>query len=227
MGGSCTNSATGTIDAEKLKSNMNLAIDAYISRVDGCPCGSTKIHLFRGPEASEEQVVRSKLLIFLKGSKKQKQELKDTEPTLFEYFQNVWKVRNDHMVPELPAQYIFFLLCCYKDGCIHPCCQAGTTEQCIRWYPGGPPISYLPLPVVDSDRPWGNLSCSTCSGSKFCSGHYKLQVVDVRSTTSLKQMSKPPSSTLKERFASVNMEDQNSMQQIAQEVLLPPEECRI
>lgn len=51
---------------------MNLAIEAYINRVDGSPCGSAKIKLFPGPESSDEQAIRSKLLVFLKGSQIQK-----------------------------------------------------------------------------------------------------------------------------------------------------------
>ena len=227
LGGSCTDSITGNVDAEKLKSNMNLAIEAYISRVDGCPCGGTSIQLFRGPEASEQQAVRSKLLTFLKGSKKQRLKLSETEPRLFEHFQKVWQVRNDHMVHELPTQYIFFLICCYKTGCHHPCCVTGQPAEPVTWYPGGPPISHLPLPIIDGDRPWGN-SCSSCSASKFCSGHYKLQLVDVKNSTVLKQLPKPPSTTLKERFASVNIHQQPSaLQQIAQEVLLSQDECQI
>lgn len=48
---------TGAIDKEKLKENMSLAVDAYISRVNGCPCGDTEIQLYHGPDSSEQQVV--------------------------------------------------------------------------------------------------------------------------------------------------------------------------
>ena len=34
LGGGCGDPATGNIDAEKVKANINLAIEAYISRVD-------------------------------------------------------------------------------------------------------------------------------------------------------------------------------------------------
>ena len=53
-----------------------MAIDAYISRVDGCDCGDTSIRLYRGAECTTRQEVREKLLVFLKGAKKAKEVLK-------------------------------------------------------------------------------------------------------------------------------------------------------
>ena len=72
LNGSCVDPNTGEIDTQKLKANLSNAIDVYIDRVDGCPCGSTAIKLYRGSEESQELQDRDKLLIFLKGSKKQK-----------------------------------------------------------------------------------------------------------------------------------------------------------
>ena len=72
LGGSCMNPNTGQIDEEKLKTNMNSAIEAYISRVSGCPCGNTTIQFYRGFDSSDDL---AKLLIFSKGSKKQKLEI--------------------------------------------------------------------------------------------------------------------------------------------------------
>ena len=45
IGGSCTdlNSTSENIDAIKLAHNMDLAINVYISRVNGSPCGETTI----------------------------------------------------------------------------------------------------------------------------------------------------------------------------------------
>ena len=48
-----------------------MAIDAYISRVDNCPCGDTTIRLYRGAKSSQN--TREKLIVFLKGSKKAKE----------------------------------------------------------------------------------------------------------------------------------------------------------
>ena len=204
LGGSCIDPTTGNLDQEKLKTNMNLAIEAYINRVDGCPCGDTIIQLHCGADSSDEQATRSKLLVFLKGSKKQRLDLQAKDPHVYAHFCDVWKVRNDHMVRGLPSHYIFFLVCCYKEDCHHPCCQAGKPQEYVRWYPGGPFVTELLYPVPDPERPWGNLSCATCGGSKACSGHYKLQMVDVMNTASLKQLPKPPSTTLKELFATTD-----------------------
>ena len=38
------------------------------------------------------------------------------------------------------------------------------------WFPGGPDISYIPLPIPDPSRTWGNKECQECSN--FCAGHY-------------------------------------------------------
>ena len=45
---SCINDETGKIDESKLRENLTLAISAYVSRVDRCPCGDTTIKLFEG-----------------------------------------------------------------------------------------------------------------------------------------------------------------------------------
>ena len=63
---------TGSVDQEKLKQNLNLAISAYISRVDGCACGNSTIKLFRGSDSLEFQAISGHLDVFLKGSKKQR-----------------------------------------------------------------------------------------------------------------------------------------------------------
>lgn len=60
---------------EQLEKNLNLAIDVYINRVNGAPCGNGTIHLFKG--SSEEFAKHAKdrrpnLLTFLRGTKKEK-----------------------------------------------------------------------------------------------------------------------------------------------------------
>lgn len=37
------------------------------------------------------------------------------------------------------------------------------------WYQGGPPLTYIPMPILDTERAWGS-NCDTCAG--FCCGHY-------------------------------------------------------
>ena len=65
--------ATGKIDEKKLKHNMDLATDVYLSRVDGNPCGETTIRLFKGADSSERQRIRLYLIQYLKGSNIQRE----------------------------------------------------------------------------------------------------------------------------------------------------------
>lgn len=61
----------------------------------------------------------------------------------------------------------------------------------LRW-----PVTKLPLPVPDPERPWGNTSCLTCKD--FCAGHYKKNfLTDVLDTKAMKLVAKPPSIALK------------------------------
>ena len=41
LSGCCIDPNSGTVNENRLKENLNMAIDAYISRVDGCACGDT------------------------------------------------------------------------------------------------------------------------------------------------------------------------------------------
>ena len=111
-------------------------------------------------------------MTFLHGKAIEKQELLEDEPDLFNYFSNVWDVRNSHTVASIPKQYAFMLLPCFKSSSIHPLCKTGkpSTELTRTWFPNGPPLSYFLLPIPDVDRPWGS-DCSSCTG--FCAGHYK------------------------------------------------------
>ena len=52
--GSCLQEG-GKIDKEVLHKNLETAIDVYIQRCNGCPCGSTTIHLFKAHQAEYEK----------------------------------------------------------------------------------------------------------------------------------------------------------------------------
>ena len=169
-----------------------------IIRVDGCPCGDTTIKLYKGSESEEHHTISGKLDTFLKGSNKQKELLRKESPDFFSHFTMIWDIRNRHMIKGLPSSYIFFFLkCCYQPDCTHPVCQSGHPSSTVCWYPGGYPVSYLPLPVPDSERPWGSQTCSTCKG--FCAGHYS-KFVDTNDPAALKSI-KPPSVVLKQKFS--------------------------
>ena len=115
----------GGLDEQKYKANMSAAVDQYIERVDGTACMKTKIHLTRGTEDHVFTARRSQLLTFLKGKKEDQKDLKRKNPTLFQYFTEIWQVRNNHMDESLPINYVFMLKCCGRKGCPHPSCIKG------------------------------------------------------------------------------------------------------
>lgn len=226
LAGSCMNTETGMVDNEKLRENLNLAIDAYISRVDGTPCGNTPIHLYKGARDSEQVRIRDNLLIFLKGAQKSKRSLLQKEPAQYAYFKKVWDIRSRHMVPGLPSQYVFMLVCCYKPQCCHPVCKIGPPPSIHTWYSGGPPVTKLPLPVVDLERPWGGEKCQSCEGT--CSGHYKTVLTDVTDESALRSIALPPSTILKEMFSkSRNPDTTDFIQEAAEKALLNTDDTRI
>ena len=155
-----------------LTKNFEAAITVYINTVNGSPCGGKPIHLVRGSTDERNirrQERRARLLIFLRGSKKKKKELKDLYPEEYAYFSKVWRVRNDHMVPDLPENYIFMLPPCYKQDCVHPLCRKGHPEKEPTWFKDGPPLSFIPLPIPDPEKPFAG-NCEKCKES--CGGHY-------------------------------------------------------
>ena len=150
LNGSCMEN--GKVDQEKLLQNLNDAIDVYISRVNGCPCGNTKIHLFKGPESKENQKIREFFMIYVKGNKQERINLQNNHPDEFTMIENIWKLTERHLVKGLPAKYVFELVCCYEKDCIHPECKNGPPDVLPVWYPGGPPLTFLPMPVPDNER---------------------------------------------------------------------------
>ena len=114
------------------------------------------------------------------------------------------------------AQYIFYLICCFQKGCIHPICESGP-HDILTWYPGGLSLFHLPLPVPDPARNQGREDCSSCG--KFCSGHYKTEFIDTRTLSS--EVS-PPLTLLKKLFSqNVSCTDEDSVVTIARNTLLP------
>ena len=224
LNGSCFSPIDGKLDQERLKKNMDTATDIYISRCNGAPCGDSVIHLFRGSDSSASQKLRSYVLTFLKGSEEQKAEIRQKNPEEYRLIDSVWQLRQRHMVRDLPAQYFFYLRCCQEKDCCHPLCTGqGPSPPC--WFTGGPPLSYLPIPIQDPSQPWGNPNCSKCKGE--CSGHFLDPKESINSK--LPQMSKPPSQLLKEAFDQLNGEtaEEEYVHKTAKECLLPPSEVLI
>ena len=235
LGGSCVDLDTGHVDEAKLKYNLDLAISAYISRTDGCPFGTTRIKLVRGSNSELYQDINNHLVTFLKGSQLKKSILKNEHPDLFYHFQDVWNVRNNHMVKGLPQNYIFYLMCCYQPQCPHPRCKAAqegeNEELTCSWYPGGPLLSYLPWPSKDPNRPWGNTCCTTCKGG-FCNGHYCTELVCVQDVINGdRSVVMPPSLILKENFTELCKSESpisdEMINMAAKETLLSCDEVRL
>ena len=222
LAGNCMES--GSIDHNMFKQNLELAIDVYLDRVNLCPCGDGAIQLFKGADSKQQQLYRDKLKTFLKGSRKKKQDLQKSDPESFHLFETVWKIRERHMVVGYPRQYVYFLLCCFQEGCIHPRCQSevGKDPSSITWFPGGPSITSIPLPVPDPERPWNNSACLDCKG--FCAGHYLQPKQALSALSTAGTVSSPPPSTVIEKaFKSGPVEEE----ELAKQVLLPPSEVRI
>ena len=90
--------------------------------------------------------------MFLKGSK---EKLEKEESDLFNYFKTVWDFKERHEIPSLPEQYLFGLVCCFYRNCLHPVCQSGKEGTHLEWYPRGPKLGYIPLPIPDPKYEWG------------------------------------------------------------------------
>ena len=221
--GSCLDVNTGGIDHEKLKANLQAAMDIYIQRCNHAPCGDTQIMLFKGADSSNLQERREDLITFLKGSCKAKSQLKAKKPELYGHFQTVWALRERHMVKNLPSQYLFYLLPCYKSNCPHPVCQSGRPTSEVTWFDGGPPLTYLPLPVPDKDRPWGG-SCDSCYA---CCSHYLDPRKAVTCPTSV--LSCPPSAVILKFFNSLKgaAPSEQQLEAISRQVLLPCAEVKM
>ena len=141
-------------------------------RVNECPCGDTVIHLYQGADSTDKQETRKYLLQYLKGSKAQVQDLKKKHQNLYAYFEKVLQMRRNHIVEELPPQYAFFLLCCFKPGCSHPLCSE--SMEIPKWFDSGPLISHLPLPIPDPNCCYGSTNCQECK--EYCHGHFMKKV---------------------------------------------------
>ena len=161
------------------------------------------------------------LVVFLKGTKAKREALKRENPDLLNHFQTVWDIRNHHMVKGLPPNYVFYLKCCYQPGCTHP-----AEKSLHSWFQGGPPLTYLPLPVPDPERPWGNTSCPNCKG--FCKGHYHASPLD---TDGIRAAIMPPSIILKNFFSELckanALISDDMITQAAKETLLSVEDVWI
>lgn len=227
LNGSCLDNSGG-INREVLENNLNSAIDVYISRVDGAPCASTSIHLYKGPKSDIYRRETELFKKFSKGSKEVKEQLRKCDAELYAKFERVWKVRDMHLVKTYPLKYIFLLRCCYKNDCTHPVCAKGKSSEVRTWYPNGPPLSYIPIPTPDPNRPYGRDDCSDCKGK--CSGHYMKpsQLWEHVSRRGNVAEAMPPSEVIRMTYQQYkDIPPKDIVEKTAEKVLLPLEEVEM
>lgn len=219
---------------EQLDKNLNLAIDYYIKRVNGAPCGNGTITLLKGSSsefAKHASGRRQNLLTFLRGNKRDKEDLKQREPTMYAYFEEVWDVRNRHLVQDLPSQYVFMLIPCLQEGCPHKICKEGGANCDLKWFSDGPPLDYFPIPIPDPNRPWGG-DCSQCQGT--CNGHFlppSQHLENYQEHGKKDMMSKPPSKIIgaahKKFLKKKGKPSKKAITDLAKETLLSEEDVRM
>ena len=135
--------------------------------------------------------------IYLRGVRlkdTKKKNLYSDELELYSCFEKVSEVKKRHEIPHLPPQYLYLLVCCFKEDCPHPLCQDGKNGLQMHWFENGPEYHKIPLPIPDPNHSWGNSSCTICSG--FCAGHILTPEEALQST--LTPMAQPPSTLLKQ-----------------------------
>lgn len=141
-----------TLNGSCLDSKLNDAIDIYISRVNKSPRANTKIHLYKGTDSSCYQTLRAFVKVFLEGNSAEKDNLKNEHPGTYNWIDEVWSLRNRHLMSGMPSKYVFHLCLCYQPSCIHPLRKLEAPAKEETWYDGGPPLSFTPLPVADPNR---------------------------------------------------------------------------
>ena len=92
------------------------------------------------------------------------------------------------------------------------------------WFPNGPPLSYLPFPVPDPNKPWGG-PCTQCKDE--CCGHFLKPQLALEST--ILAVIVPPSSQIKDAFDRLKGDAPSEMYftEVASKVLLPTEEVKM
>ena len=143
------------IDQDRLESNLGAATETYINTVSGTKCSGNPILLLKGCRddvSRNNHERRDHLLTFLQGSKKNQLLFKKNYPDEYKYFTKVWDVRNNHMVKDLPDNYIFILLPCYQKKCPPPRCRDGKPSSPPVWFEGVPSLTTIPLPIPHPEK---------------------------------------------------------------------------
>ena len=195
------------------------------TRMSETPCASS---LVRGADSAAYQNKKKLVKVFLKGSKEAKEKLQKDHPDMHSKIREIWDLQSRHLFPGVPSKYVLYLRCRYEKNCIHPRCKQGCSEVEATWYPGGPPLSFLPLPAVDPERPYGSGDCSQFKC--VCSGHYmKPEQLRVAFRSGTNIASKPPSNVLLSKMTKLKYEmpDENGILELSKELILYPEDTRM
>lgn len=128
-----TNFNESGIDRTKLAENVDIATDVYIDRADGAPCCGTTLQLYKGAKDEMLRERRPSLLVFLRGNAKEKEQLRTSNPELYQYFESVWRVRKQHMNKNLAENYVFMLNLCHQPDCPHPLCGSEAVKSHSEW----------------------------------------------------------------------------------------------
>lgn len=214
-------------DENKIRENMDTASDVYMDHVNGAPCLGSELMLRKGSKESQFIQRREETLVFLKGKKKEKDLLKKNNPELYAHLQKVMDMINRHTVKQYQSKYIFMLLPCFQKDCIHSICKKGRTESNynqITWFPEGPHVSYLPVPVKDDTNPGHFLGPDM--NYKYACENFKADNGEFRLTELPSEICKePPSEILKKSFLS--KDNQPCVDELSKKTLLPPSEIEL
>ena len=113
-----SNRNTDGIDNEKLQANLDAASDVYINTMTGTKYAGNPIVLVKGArnEVSKRYLERrDHLLTFLQGSAKKQSAFEKEFPDEYAYFSKVWNICNNHIIKNLPENYLFMLCPCYRN----------------------------------------------------------------------------------------------------------------
>jgi hypothetical protein len=99
---------------------------------------------------------------------------------------------------------------------------AGTDLSQYKWFPGGPSVTTLPMPIGDPNRPW-NGTCSDCK--QFCAGHYLKPQEAVHAGGAI-VFSPPPSAVILEASKAGTL-NESDIENLASKVLLPVEDVKV
>lgn len=149
----CRDVQHGKINNHILWKNLDLAIDTYISFVNKAPCGSTVIHLYKGADSTDHHIYHENLKIFLKGSQAKKKLYNKKIHLCLNNLGSTLKTFGSRI-----STAVYILSTCLLWTWLPTQFVPKTNwfiQKLFHWFPNEPPLSQIPLPVVDPARSWG------------------------------------------------------------------------